>query len=99
MSTTTVDRSQSYVTDPFPTQPSGDEPRCEFKIYPTPDAVEFCENQAIAVLIAPCCGAVTHICAECITRCPSLTSWICHGCGTRTECRWKAVVFVIRRLT
>lgn len=95
---TVLDQRNTYVTDPFPVQQSVAGPLCEFKIYPTPDTVDFCENRAIAVLIAPCCGALTHICAECIARCPSLTDWTCHGCGTKTDCRWTAMEFGIRWL-
>jgi hypothetical protein len=90
--------TQTYVTDPAPTQPLHGPPRCEFKIYPTPDVVEFCENTAVAVLIAPCCGQTANICTACIAKAPSIGSWLCIGCGVKTDCKWTPMTFGIRWL-
>lgn len=89
-------RMVSWVTDPAPT--SGDKAACEFKIYPTPDVVEFCENPAVAVLIAPCCGQTTNVCSTCLGKGPGLGYWLCLGCGTKTDCKWTPMSFGIRWL-
>ena len=94
----TVIDQQTYVTDPAPQEPSSDAPRCEFKLYPSPDEVVFCDRPAIAVLTAPCCGQSTHICATCIGIMPHSGWHLCLGCGVKTDCRWTPMEFGIRWL-
>jgi hypothetical protein len=97
---TIVDQRQTYVTDPAPAPPSPGHGRpCEFKLYPTPDAVEFCENPSVAVLIAPCCGQTTDVCNACLGRMHLVGHWLCLGCGMKTDCRWTPMEFGIRWLT
>lgn len=89
----------TYVTDPTPaTDASGQSPRCEFKIYPHPDEVIFCDLPAIAVLAAPCCGQTTSICVECLGKGGLLGEWLCLGCSQRTDCKWTPIEFSIRWL-
>lgn len=87
----------TFVTDPCPRRRRIG-PACEFKIYPTPDEVEFCENAAVAVLIAPCCGQTTNVCRACIDKMPTIGWWLCLGCGLKTECKWTPMTFGIRWL-
>lgn len=88
----------TYVIDPFPVAPGG-VPRCEFKLWPTPDEVVFCTRSSVAVLTAPCCGAETKACRQCLDTMRGLGSWHCLGCGVQTDCRWQPMEFGIRWLT
>lgn len=88
---------QTWVTDPNPTPREGNT-RCEFKLYPSPDEVVFCENEGAAVLIAPCCGQETRVCRECMDKMSDIGTWICLECGLETDCRWTPIEFGIRWL-
>lgn len=88
----------TYVVDPVPTSADGDGKHCEFKLYPTPDEVVFCTRPAIAVLTAPCCGAETKACGQCLDTMRWLGSWQCLSCGVKTDCRWTPMRFGIRWL-
>lgn len=90
-------RTISWVTDPAPTR-QGDESACQFKLYPTPDEVEFCDQPAIAVITTPCCGQTTNVCNACIGKMPTLGTWLCLGCGVKTDCQWTPIPFGIRWL-
>jgi hypothetical protein len=87
----------TYVTDPLPTTPD-DSPRCQHQLRPTPDEVVLCDRPAVAVLIAPCCGENCCICATCLGIARGTGSWLCLGCGVKTDCRWTPMEFGIRWL-
>lgn len=85
----------TYVVDPFPPPASGG---CEFRLYPNPDEVVFCDRPAGAVLVAPCCQAATRICRECLHQCRYLATWLCLSCNTRTDLTTTPIAFGIRWL-
>lgn len=93
---TTPAIAPTYVADPFPMAPTD---RCELTIHPSADEVLSCENRAVAVIIAPCCGHETKMCRECLGKCGGLGSWRCNGCGLVADCKWTPIEFGFRSLS